>query len=779
MITLFQYQETAAATISDRFLKYLDNPPLAGTTKNPHKVPFFQALSALTGAGKTVVLAEAISQVASTMPVAPIVIWISRGKVVVRQSFANLSDGGKYHEFLKGSMVIPLAEYKPIVASDSSSALFCFATVGTFNQKDKEQGSLTIFQSDMDNIESSVWETLKVRTDSGGIQRSLFIVYDEAHNLSDQQTELLLELEPDGFLLASATMRLPQRLAREYDALKNAGWAEDDLITRIKTKDVVVAGLIKDTIDLAGYNAPMEETISKLLEEMKQAQTEADGLQTPFGLKAIYVCNTNVLANDAYVTDDPKQPFLQRQAPPILIWRYLVEQCKVSPRDVAVYADLKVDKDYPLDDGFMLYKGGDNDFERFTAAEHRHIIFNLSLQEGWDDPAVYFAYVDKSMDSKLQITQVIGRVLRQPNATTYTAERLNTAHFYVRVDRNEVFNDVVKEVEKELGGADAAMRIVTTPPGKAKPTEYLVKSQQDVPITALDGGDAQVSVQALVNGFPDYRKESDNTKGVGSRRVMKQKVGESTDPDGATQWEVFEQATRVSARWVLHRQVQRSFREALNVLNLKEEKFDAIIGVGSPAYIHVQDLAEKVVSTYVNDVRIMMRVSNPYSPQAILARPDEVALFNNALHAGYAGLNGLEFPFATALDNAGLPWCRNPSRIGYGIPLVAVGSTDNFYPDFLVWTKKRVVCIDTKGGHLVAEAAGRKLLLIRPRSDIKRSLDVQFVTEGRLNQDLQKESPEGFTQWGLNDMAQLKAQHFESLDELVAHLLKDRPAGTD
>jgi hypothetical protein len=33
----------------------------------------------------------------------------------------------------------------------------------------------------------------------------------------------------------------------------------------------------------------------------------------------------------------------------------------------------------------------------FSAGNYKHIIFNLSLQEGWDDPACAFAYIDKSM----------------------------------------------------------------------------------------------------------------------------------------------------------------------------------------------------------------------------------------------------------------------------------------------------------------------------------------------------------------------------------------------
>jgi type III restriction enzyme len=42
----------------------------------------------------------------------------------------------------------------------------------------------------------------------------MLIVYNEGHNLSEQQTELLSELEPDAYLLASATLKLPSNLQK-------------------------------------------------------------------------------------------------------------------------------------------------------------------------------------------------------------------------------------------------------------------------------------------------------------------------------------------------------------------------------------------------------------------------------------------------------------------------------------------------------------------------------------------------------------------------------------
>ena len=298
------------------------------------------------------------------MPIKPVVLWLSKGKVVVQQTFTNLSPGGKYHHLLDGMTVDALANYKPEVVTEAGQPLVYFATAGTFNQKDKATGTLLIHKSDVDNMESSIWDQLRIRTDIDGNRRPLIVVYDEAQNLSNQQTDLLMELEPDGFLLASATMRLPTRIGDEVDRIRTAGYSDDYLITKVKTSAVVAEGLVKDTVLLEGYNTPMEEAIAQLLTDMKQATTEAAALGLEFQPKCIYVCNTNVVADTPNTTDDPKQPFAQRQAPPILIWNYLVDQMGVDPATVAVYADLKTDKDYPLPREFILFRGADQRLRR-------------------------------------------------------------------------------------------------------------------------------------------------------------------------------------------------------------------------------------------------------------------------------------------------------------------------------------------------------------------------------------------------------------------------------
>lgn len=768
MIELFQFQREAASTIAERFISYLDDAVVAGTARSLRRVPFFQALSSLTASGKTVILADATAQVAGAMPVAPVVLWLSKGTVVVEQSYANLIPGGKYNHILGNFAVHPLSEYDAIEARESALPLVYFATVGTFNQKDKENGDRLIFKTDIDTAEQSTWDALKSRPDVHGNRRPLIVVYDEAHNLSDQQTDLLMELEPDGFLLASATMRLPQRLAREVDALRVAGKDDDWLVTSIPPKDVADSGLVKSTVVLGGYKSPMEETVSAMLADMAEAEADAVHYGLPGSPKAIYVCNTNMVATDSFRRDDPKQPFHQREAAPILIWRYLVEQHNVDPTTIAVYASLKFEKAFPPPPEFVLFSGGDKDYTDFTAGDFRHVIFNLSLQEGWDDPMAYFAYIDRSMESRVQIEQVIGRLLRQPQATHYSAERLNTAHFYVRVDKNETFNEVLEDVSKRLAQEAPQVRIIKSPPGKPRPREYPVKHEAIVPATAYDSGEAIKPIEALVANLSDYRADMVNTRGIGARRIATQQIGAAGTEE--SEWETFEQSNRVSARWVFQREVKRQFARALEVASTADNKFDAKVGLGSPAYEHVADVAHKVVESYLKNVSLVQRKSDPYIVGPILGREDDVEIFEHALHEGYDGLNPIEREFARALDRAEVTWCRNPVRTGYGIPLITLGSTVTFYPDFLVWDGDRVLAVDTKGEHLLLEAAGRKLLAVRVPPGSPINLQIRFVSRGRFNEKVQEEDKEGFTLWSRREDGTLKAAHHEELDTIIQSL---------
>jgi type III restriction enzyme len=141
------------------------------------------------------------------------------------------------------------------------------------------------------------------------------------------------------------------------------------------------------------------------------------------------------------------------------------------------------------------------------------------------------------------------------------------------------------------------------------------------------------------------------------------------------------------------------------------------------------------------------------------------------LHEGYSGLNPLELKFARAIDNTGLTWYRNPSRSGYSIPLISIGPTRNFYPDFLVWKADDVFAIDTTGGHLLKEKTGRKLLSIMPAKGAAGHLIVRLVSEGKWNEAVEQEDSTGYTVWSLKQDGKLRATYVESVEAAVERSL--------
>lgn len=775
---LLDFQQPASDQIADRFIDYAASPIRIGRKGAERQVPFLQLLNSITASGKTLILADSVSAIAKRLPVKPIVLWLSKASVVVAQSYAALDAGGAYHDLLEDFIVSTLADYSEAELKSCNESLLYFATVGTFNQEKKEGGTLNVFKSAIDEAQTSTWDSLKVRPDVNGFRRPLMVVYDEAHNLSDNQVRLLLELEPDGFLLATATSRLPQLLESSViDHLKKIGGLEDaDLQTQVSASDVAGSGLIKNQINLIGRQSPMEDVVSELVGDMKLASSAAKTQGLSGIPKAVYVCKTNI-TQDSGERDDPKQPFSQRRAPPILIWRHLTETLKVAPADIAVYCDLKVDKHSPLPEEFVLFRGGDRDYDLFVNGGFRHIIFNQSLQEGWDDPFVYFAYIDKSMGSKVQAEQIIGRLLRQPGRKHYKNQRLNTAQLYVRVEAAGVFEEVVRSVEQRISTGKLDIKITATRPGKKTQIEFAPKKKATVPVAALITDRAEKKIDDYIRTMSDYRSdEGVNVRGIGKRVQVQRIVG---GPHGQSfAWEDCGESVTVLARWLFSREVARIHKGALGIAITSSSdgsltKFDARIGLGSPAATHVADVAKKVGEAFVDQAYLKLRAINPHEVGPVLVSPGSERPFKHSVHAAYDedDFNSFELEFANTLDKAKLFWCRNQVRSGYSIPLPTPGKTLNFYPDFLVWKDGNIFAIDTKGAHLHADAA-RKLVSIKPASTSSARVFVRFVSNGVVDALGPQADGSGYTAWTFKPNGDPEFTHCETLSASLERCLE-------
>lgn len=743
-MNLLPFQIEASTKIANRFIDYIADPLTVTRTKI---VPFYQNLSSITGSGKTLILADTIEQIRSMLPVEPIVLWLSKGKVVVWQTYTNLSSG-KYSNLLGGFTVKPLLDANRKDIESTESGLLLVATVGKFNQKDKEQGDRKIFKVQLDSADDSLWNLLEDRKNKERIKRPLIIVYDEGHNLSDQQTELLLELNPDALIAASATMKVPQSLSNTIERLKvDKGWKDEDFYTSVKSSKVVDSGLIKKNLLLGGYLTPLEITIDDMVSNMVKVEQQCRSYNMNFRPKAIYVTNTNVVSG--IEKDDIKQHFNDRKARPIVIWKYLVNQKGIDPSNIAVYCNLKFDKKFPPPENFHLFSGGDSDYNDFLSGSFTHIIFNQTLQEGWDDPSVYFAFIDKDMGSQIQVTQIIGRVLRQPGASHYASEELNTAQFFIRTDEKNTFEDVLLEVKEKITTDSPEINLTYYKKGSSKDNPILKpKWKLHVPEISINSQYAKEPIKEITERIQDYRSDTVNTIGKGGRIQVLQSIG--LDNENKEEWIEVDHSNRVSARWIFMREAQKTYGVAVNLCDIEDPKLDALVEYSSNAAEHLRESANRVVKTYIDYSSVMQNNYNLLEVSSISVNNGEIVRFKNSVHEGYSDLNNLEKTFAKAIDKHNLKWLRNPSRGYFEIPLLSLSGNNNFNPDFIVWTEESIIAIDTKGDHLISQDSTTKLFHLDSYGPGKQ-VKIRLVTEGKWDDEKTKQGKQGYTVWVLKN----------------------------
>jgi len=137
---------------------------------------------------------------------------------------------------------------------------------------------------------------------------------------------------------------------------------------------------------------------------------------------------------------------------------YLIKKCNVPESHIAIKSSDKDDIE-----GIDLFA---ND------CEIRYIITKQALQEGWDCSFAYVLTVLTNPSSATGITQLVGRILRQPKARKTKITDLDECYVYTfRQNAKSLVSDIKKGLEDE-GLGDIAGRIVSdnvgTDPGGLK-----------------------------------------------------------------------------------------------------------------------------------------------------------------------------------------------------------------------------------------------------------------------------------------------------------------------
>lgn len=736
---LFSFQEDAAQALRTAALNWVSH---AATTQAPRygtsPIPFVGQLKAVTGAGKTPILAEVISGLGDG-----VVIWTSKSSAVVEQTYNNLRS--KYRGLLPDANVTIIREipgqqdWHELITASTGLTIWVLTTASWNEAEAAKAGGavdarLNLHRPQPDWAgDSSPWTQL--RTD---LKRPLWVVSDESHNQTDTQLDQLSALRPIGFFMASATPvhgelfdEWQRILVREEDwkALVDAGQVP------VRTAEVVAAELLKTTVEVLDFQSGTEESLDGALDALERVQLAADDEGASVTPRAIYVVEKS----------NPPRGSVE-VARPVVIWQYLVSR-GVPPESIAIYTDTR---DVPKDAQKIASLSQ-------LAPRHTHIIFNQALQEGWDDPEAYVCYFDGETGSFLRIRQIVGRVLRQPDASRYTSEELNTATLILNTP-TDAYEQVVADLRRELrlyapeDEPDAVpIRIKTRK--KPLPTERL-KDEWDgllqLPRLSLKAPSMAPQLKALkTEGQRVWPQNALDAPGLGRKSVVDlaaETVGQTVLLD------VLRSARTLNGIYLRRRLAARN-RNALNAVDpdsyMKGAAYEQFSCQGSQAQTTLTALADAAADFYED------RVTYDTDPDPDLAtwtagahrpRTSDLTEFNNAAHAQYSrgNFNKDELAFAQTLDSLGRGvWLRNgDAGDGYQVPLpFKVGDSLRFFPDFLWWPageSHEAWALDTTGRHLVQEKIRGKLVgMGSPR--------MALVVRGQM--DLTKEQSIGTDGW--------------------------------
>ncbi|MCD9186305.1 MAG: DEAD/DEAH box helicase family protein [Pyrinomonadaceae bacterium] len=669
-----------------------------GILPNGIPYPSVRLISAITGAGKTPILAKIAGDLDNS-----IILWTTPASAVITQTVYKLQN--QYRNILGGDVKVYSVDmmtrdhWNTVLNSETGiSILVC--TVALFNIEDKEGRAIH---------NSGYWERLKEDKFGGERKRSrLFIVYDEGHNLTRQQANLLLELSPRAVIMASGSDQDGGGLA----ALMHTGgapWSEviPDLTTKIDTPQVVKEALLKRRIVLEDCDLDRRTILKRTIEK----RNYLEALISDSGVKeekpiACYIVNGTKAGID--------------------IWDDL-RALGVPATEIAVHlsgAKKAVQADVVPRVGFF-----DSYTSKLTPIEIKetgftHIIWNKSLKEGWDEPWAFVAYIDGVNSSIKDIQQKIGRFIRNPfrndsNEPAIPAdEELQCAYFYLQQD-NEQFRVLLTEVRKEMAAKYPGVIEVV----RGKREYQVIQPRESLNIPKLSIRQNRKKLEQLLDEI-----------------ILKPATEDCSAPGIITTGEVNleEQYSRIQKEekfgTIVQTTVADVVKEALRQGDKRlvekgwidpelweTEKMKTMLAYSSPAFLQIKKQAHdyldkvpfclEIVESQIEWEIVPVKIALP-KPDETDPKYVEMIRADNAYHEVYNGLIEGERDVANALAaESDCKWFRNPQNTGYGIGLKqAMNGSVTFYPDFVAVKNGRYYFIEPKGAHLITDTQINKLI---------------------------------------------------------------------
>ena len=301
-----------------------------------------------------------------------------------------------------------------------------------------------------------------LESDGGPVKQSLFnvfkitrpvVILDEAHKAYGSKNRVANEE------FARSVNRLDPRLVIELSATPNRGIS--NLLVDIDGPDLKKEEMIKLPVQVRSFpNAEWGLTLSQAVEELERLDAEARSFESNTGryIRPIAVVRVERTGRD------------QRDGENIHaedVREYLTRNLRV-PSDAIRVKSAENDE-----------LGREDLLSEYSAV--RWIITKSALMEGWDCPFAYLLVMLDNTQAQRAITQLVGRVMRQPHAQLTGQAALDQCYVYCN---NAEVGTVVQQVKYGLeaegltGLGDEVMNASGTPEaGEVRPRTVLRRTK--------------------------------------------------------------------------------------------------------------------------------------------------------------------------------------------------------------------------------------------------------------------------------------------------------------
>ncbi|MDE0322395.1 MAG: DEAD/DEAH box helicase family protein [Candidatus Poribacteria bacterium] len=399
-----------------------------------------------TGGGKTLLAATALERLPWQRG---LVLWIVPSKAIYNQTKTALWD--KQHPYRKmlnraGAGRVKMLEKEDPFNRDDIANYLCVMLLmlpATNRQKGKEflrmfrdTGRYPSFFPDIDDVFGNTellneYPDLECHTERGLIKQSLFnvfkllrpvVVLDEAHKAYGARNQTANEE------FAKSINRLDPRMVIELSATPNRGIS--NLLVDIGGPDLKKEEMIKLPVQVTSFpNAEWQLTLGQAADELERLDAEARSLENSTGryIRPIAVVRVERTGRD------------QRDGERIHaedVREYLTQNLRV-PSDAVRVKSAENDE-----------LGREDLLSEFSQV--RWIITKSALMEGWDCPFAYLLVMLDNTQAQRAITQLVGRVMRQPHAQRTGNEVLDQCYVYCNnVEVGTVVTQVKNGLESE------------------------------------------------------------------------------------------------------------------------------------------------------------------------------------------------------------------------------------------------------------------------------------------------------------------------------------------